>query len=493
MEGSELIDFLKNQLQSQKEQNEFLQKTVSSLNENIQVQTETIARLTEEIAELKEKLNKDSHNSSRPPSSDGYKKPKTKSLRQKSDRNAGGQKCHKAANLPAPRKVDEIERHYPEKCQGCPCFEKCRGTVCVQAEKRYAVDVIIKTKVTEHRVYRMNACAMHGGMSRGKFPEGINAFIQYGQNLTSLIVNLSMDGLSADHIHKIIGSMFGIPLSAGTVLNKIEKCASGITPVIERIKERLVKSPVLHFDETGCRVNGKTKWVHSSSSRKFTYLSVHEKRGKEGMDDNGIIPLFRGIAVHDCWKAYWRYPEIRHGICGVHILRELAGIIENYPGQEWAVLFRNMLQELYRLKKAYAGCGRRRLDRCYLDYYSLKYDEFLEQAERENPVPAVTGIKRGRRKKGRVLALAARLKEYKDSLLLFAENFEVPFSNNLAEQTIRNLKSKGKVAGCFRSDDGARWYLKIRSYIDSARKHGVNAFEAIRLAFTGSPETCFGF
>ena len=148
MEGSELIDFLKNQLQSQKEQNEFLQKTVSSLNENIQVQTETIARLTEEISELKEKLNKDSHNSSKPPSSDGYKKPKTKSLRQKSDRNAGGQKGHKAANLPAPRKVDEIERHYPEKCQGCPCFEKCRETVCVQAEKRYAVDVIIKTKVS---------------------------------------------------------------------------------------------------------------------------------------------------------------------------------------------------------------------------------------------------------------------------------------------------------------------------------------------------------
>jgi len=392
-----------------------------------------------------------------------------------------------------PEKVDKVEKHYPEKCFKCPCFEKCRGTICVQAEKRYTVDVIIKTNVVEHQVYRMNACAMHGGMYKGAFPEGVNGFIQYGPNLTSLIVNLSMDGLSTDHIHKIIGTMFDIPLSQGTVLNKIEKCASNIAPVIEKIKAQLIKSAVLNFDETGCRVDGKTKWVHSASNKDFTYLSVHEKRGKEGMDDNGIIALFNGIAVHDCWKAYWRYPEIIHSICGVHILRELVGIIENYPGQSWAVLFRDMLYELYRLKKSYIDCGRDKLDTCYLDYYSLRYNNLLELAKRENPLPAVTEIKRGRKKKGKVLALVARLEEYKDSLLLFANKFEVPFSNNLAEQTIRNLKSKGKVAGCFRSDEGAVWYLKIRSYIDSARKHGVNAFEAIKLAFIGSPETCFGF
>lgn len=168
-------------------------------------------------------------------------------------------------------------------------------------------------------------------------------------------------------------------------------------------------------------------------------------------------------------------------------------MIENHPHQRWAKMFRDLLHELYSLKKSYADCGRTRLDTCYLDYYSLKYDEIIGIARKENPPPLQAEIKRGRKKKGKVLALIERLAQLKDSMLLFARNFEVPFTNNAAERTIRNLKSKSKVAGNFRSDDGARWYLKIRSYIDSARKHGINAFEAVKLAFAVTPALCLGF
>ena len=476
-----------------KQQNEFLQKTVASLNQNIQIQTETIEKLTQKIADLEEQLHKNSHNSSKPPSSDGYSKPNPKSLRPKSDKKPGGQKGHKFLNLPVPKKIDRKVSHYPEKCMKCPLFEKCKGTVCVSAEKRYMIDIIIKTNVVEHDVFRMNGCAMEGGMPKGEFPEGLNSYVQYGENLSSLVVNLSMDGLSADHIHKTIGKMFGIPLSQGTVINKIEKCASLIAPLMTKIKDKLTASSVLHFDETGIRVDAKTKWVHSSSDKFFTYLSLSEKRGKEGMDSNGVLPLFKGIAVHDCWKAYWRFKNVTHSICGAHILRELLGVIENHPEQSWAKQFRDMLHELHRLKKSYAGCGRTKLDACYLDYYSLKYDEIIETARKENPVPLQPEIKRGRKKKGKILALVERLAELKDSMLLFVRNFEVPFTNNAAEQTIRNLKSKSKVAGNFRSDDGAVWYLKIRSYIDSSRKHGVNAFEAVKAAFAGNPDFCLGF
>ena len=486
MTDKEIIELLQMQLKSQQEQNDFLQKTVESLNQNIE-------KLTEKIAGLEEKLHKDSHNSSKPPSSDGYSKPKPKSLRQKSDRKPGGQKGHKFSNLSVPKRIDRTVSHYPSKCLACPLFEKCRGTVCVPAEKRYTIDVIVKTDVIEHQSYRMNACAMEGGMPKGEFPEGVNAYIQYGNNLNSLIVNLSMDGLSADHIHKTIGNMFGIPLSQGTVINKVQKCAALVAPVMAKIKDRLISSPVLNFDETGVRVDGKTKWVHSSSNGLFTYLTLSDKRGKAGMEENGVLPLFRGIAVHDCWKPYWKFPDVKHGICGVHILRELVGVIENHPEQRWARMFRGMLHELYRLKKSYAGCGRSKLDTCYLDYYDLKYDEIIGMARKENPPPVSASAKRGRRKKGRVLALIERLASLKDSMLLFARNFAVPFTNNSAEQTIRNLKSKSKVAGNFRSDDGAGWYLKIRSYIDSARKHGVNAFEAVKLAFSETPALCFGF
>lgn len=251
MTDSEIIELLQTQLKTQQQQNEFLQKTIESLNQNIQ-------SLTEEIADLKEKLNKDSHNSSKPPSSDGYKKLSPKSLRPKSDKKAGGQKGHKFSNLPTPKKIDRAISHYPTKCLKCPMFEKC-------------------------------------------------------------------------------------------------------------------------------------------------------------------------------------------------------------------------------------------LDSCYLDYYSQKYDEIIEIARKENPPPISTEQKRGRKKKGKVLALVERLSELKSSMLLFVRNFKVPFTNNSAEQTIRNLKSKSKVAGNFRSEDGASWYLKIRSYIDSARKFGINAFDAVKSAFIGKPDFCFGF
>ena len=479
MTDSETIEMLK-------QQNDFLQRTVASLNQNIE-------KLTEEISELKERLNKDSHNSSMPPSSDGYSKPKPKSLRQKSGRKAGGQTGHKSSNLSVPKKIDRTVRHYPSKCLKCHLFEECKGTVCVPAEKRYTVDIIVKTDVVEHQAYRMNACAEEGGMPVADFPEGVNAFIQYGNNLNSLIVNLSMDGLSADHIHKTIGNMFGIPLSQGTVINKLQKCAAHVAPVMSAIRDRLVQSPVVNFDETGVRVDGKTKWVHSSSDRLFTLLTLSEKRGKPGMEENGVLPRFKGIAVHDCWRPYWEFPDVRHGICGAHILRELVGVVENHPEQKWAKMFRDMLHELLRLKKTYIECGRSKLDSCYLDYYSLIYDEILEVARKENPPPVSTATKRGKKKRGKVLSLIERLSSLKDSMLLFARNFDVPFTNNSAEQTVRNLKSKVKVAGNFRSDDGTEWYLKIRSYIDSARKHGINAFEAVKLAFSETPALCFGF
>ena len=339
----------------------------------------------------------------------------------------------------------------------------------------------------------MNTCALEGGMPKAAFPEGVNAHIQYGNNLNSLIVNLSMDGLSADHIHKTIGNIFGIPLSQGTVINKIQKCAELVSPVMSKIKDKLIQSSILNFDETGVRVEGKTKWVHSSSNKQFTYLTLSEYRGKIGMEENGVLPLFKGIAVHDCWKPYWKFPDVKHGICGVHILRELVGVIENHPEQKWPKMFQDMLNELYILKKSYVNCGRNQLDNCYLDYYDLKYDEIIRIARKENPLPVITEVKRGRKKRGKVLALIERLACLKDSMLLFVRNFEVPFTNNSAEQTIRNLKSKSKVAGNFRSDDGAKWYLTIRSYIDSARKHGVNAFEAVRLAFIETPALCFRF
>ena len=90
-----------------------------------------------------------------------------------------------------------------------------------------------------------------------------------------------------------------------------------------------------HFDETGARVAGPLHWVHSASTSLLSLLTVHPKRGKVAMDAAGVLPGFQGVAVHDGWSPYWRYPDIRHALCSAHLLRELEGITDE-PGQGWA-------------------------------------------------------------------------------------------------------------------------------------------------------------
>ncbi len=368
MNDSELINFLQ-------EQNKFLQDTIKSLNENIE-------SLTAQVAELEEQLHRDSHNSSKPPSSDGLSKPNPKSLRKKSGKKAGGQPGHKSANFQTPSKVDRTETHYPAKCLSCKHFAECKKYVCVESRTRYNVDMIIKTTVTKHVTMRMNACAMDRGMPEGNFPGWLQSYVQYGPYLSAFIVALSNAGTSCDHIHKILGKVFSIPLSAGTVVNKINKCSANLEVVLNKIKEKLVKSNVNHFDETGTRIEGKTCWVHSCSNGKLTYLLPHKKRGKEGIEAGGILPAMKAgsVAVHDCWPPYFNFKNVRHGICSSHLLRELTGVYESRPEQIWAKEFRALLLEMKEQKEKSLACGFKELSSHRLDNFSRRYDRLIQKA-----------------------------------------------------------------------------------------------------------------
>jgi transposase len=479
MTDSELIKILQ-------QQNEFLQATIIKLNENI-------CNFTAQVEELQEQLNRNSHNSSKPPSSDGLTKPKPKSLRKPGGKTPGGQKGHKGPNLAVPPKIDKIVQHYPAKCLSCPHFNGCKGSVGCVVEAGHRVDIIIKTETERHEIIRMNACALHGGMPKGEFLEGLNSYVQYGPSLSAFIVALNNAGNGCGRIHKTLGSVFGIPLSAGTVVNKLEVCTSGIADVLKMIKKRLSESSVVNFDETGTRIEGTTQWVHSSSNADYTYLTADKKRGKDGMDSNGVIGAMKSgsVAVHDCWKPYWKVENVRHSVCAVHILRELVGVAENHLGQTWNRDFSAFLLEMKEEKEKLLQEGINGFEKAYLESFSSRYDLIMKKAFEENPYTEPPRCKRGRPKKGKVPALITRLTEYKDSVMLFAKDFNVPFSNNTAEQSVRSVKVKTKNAGCFRSIAGADFYLKIRSYLDTARRQGRNAYQALRQVFLGNPQFIF--
>ena len=488
-----LTEFEKMLLQTLEEKDQLIasmQATITSLQGSVDTMSATIAELNQVIEALKEQLKKNSNNSSKPPSSDGYKKPSPKSLQEKTGKKQGGQEGHEGKYLQAVAKADEVFEHMPVACKSCPNYEKCKGQACV-SEERTLIDAAVEVNIIAHKVLSVD-CPLHGGTLKGEFPENVRGPIQYGENLQSLVVALNTIGaLSINRIHTILGSVFNIPLSTGVIPTMVSRCADAVTGTVAKIRQKMAADGIGHFDETGTRVDGRTWWVHVACNDKFTYLYLNRKRGKEAMDTGGVLTMFEGIAVHDCWKPYWKYGNIRHAICNAHILRELNGVIENHPDQEWAPAFKKLLLDMLKAKDKALADEKEQLSNYLLNKFSKIYDEVLEKGLQENPLPEAPAKKRGRRKRGKVRALIDRLQEYKASVCLFIENFAVPFSNNQAEQDIRIVKVKTKVSGCFRTENGASDYLKIMSYVGTAKKHGMNPFVAIKQAITGDIQLVF--
>ena len=454
--------------------------------------TETVKELQETIRELQRQLNQNSQNSSKPPSSDGFKKPRTQSQRQKSGKKRGGQKRHPGSHMPIPHEPDEFKKHLPGKCASCPHLNDCtmKGDVFTCGEKRYEVNAVITTKVTEHQSVQVPSCPYSGEALSGEFPEEIRAYVQYGSSVSVLAGLLSTYGaVSTMRIHVLLGSLLGVSLSTGTINTMVSKCAQKVGNALETIKSMLVGAKVANFDETGTDVNGKTFWVHNSSTPELTYQTISQKRGQAGMEDNGVLTGFGGIAVHDCWSPYWKYGSVTHAVCNAHLLRELTGVEEYRPEHKWAPGFKALLRSMKKARDRAAGKGKTELSYYYLHKFDIEYDRLIKLADEECPLPPSPSLKtRGRRKKGKERSLIERLMSLKASVCLFIKDFRVPFDNNQAERDVRNVKTKTKVSGCFRTESGAQDYLDIMSYISTARKHGVSAFEALTDAFAGNAE-----
>ncbi len=465
----------------EKELTEQVEQLTALVNELLQKLDAAYAR----IAELEERLNKNSQNSSKPPSSDGYKKPAPKSLRKPSGRKQGGQPGHKGSTLNIAREPTETVSHMPNKCALCPRLAKCREKACV-AETRYVADAAVDVTLTAHEALEIE-CPRSKEHLRGSFPAGVNAPMQYGEKLSALVVAFNTVGaVSTNRIHELFGNVFEIPLSTGTVVKMVHNCAANIKPVMDRVRADIAGGAMAHFDETGCRVAQHLNWVHVASTESVTFLYLSDKRGSKGMDEGGILPDFHGIAIHDCWAPYWKY-DMEHGICCAHLLRELNGVKENHPEQKWASRFSKLLLDMKSAKEAAILAGQGSMDDTVYEKLDKRYDRIIRAAYRENPEPEAVSGKRGRRKRGKVLALIDRLQKYKDAVCLFAKNFAVPFDNNQAERDLRMVKVKVKVSGCFRTAEGCRDFLNILAYTSTAKKQKVNPFYAILLAVKNRP------
>jgi transposase len=260
----------------------------------------------------------------------------------------------------------------------------------------------------------------------------------------------------------------------------VRNCAEALKFTNEQIKQGLINSPVAHFDETGLRINNGLDWLHSASNKSLTHYFTHEKRGNDAIDDLGILTAFKGIAVHDFWKSYFKY-DCEHALCNAHLLRELTAIDEN-DKQAWAPKMKKLLLDIKAAVDADRQKGLNELDASVILDFETRYQENLNLAFRENPEVLKSG-KRGRPKQTVGRNLALRFDQYRVQILRFMRNFTVPFDNNRAEGDIRMMKVRQKVSGCFRTSEGAKDFCAIRGYLSTMRKQGHNALDVLVAVF----------
>lgn len=467
---------------------------IDELRKQIDQLNDLIKNLNETIKDLREQLNKNFGNSSKPPSSDGFKKPvnKNRSLRKKSGKKPGGQKGHNGSYLAVLSEPDHTKDHLHSDCTNCPHYEKCRAAAKVK-ETRYVIDAVVDVDITALNLLSVPCCPKCGCEKTGSFPDSVKNHIQYGENLEALVVTMNTVGaVSVNRTHEILSGVFNIPISTGTINNMVSHCAKKVEPVYDEIGEKLKDSPIGHADGTGTSINGVTKWVHDFSNGSFTYLALHKKRGFEAIKDIGLLTDYKGVLVHDCWSPYWKLEGVIHQLCCAHLLRELNGVAENHPEQKWAPQFRELLIKMKRSKERAIGQGKEAFRESTLKKYSECYDEIIKLAYEENPEPEKKPGKRGKQKRGKVHSLIDRLSKHKGEVCLFVNNFAVSFDNNQAERDIRSVKIKTKVSGFFKTEEGAKNYLKIMSFVSTARKLGRSAYEAIRSAVIGEPGAVMG-
>jgi transposase len=430
------------------------------------------------IAELEARLNLDSTNSGKPPSSDGLKK-KPAFPRKKGGRR-GGKPGHKGNTLKMVAQPDHESLHSP-KLSACNCGHSLSDIEALPGEeKRQVFDLPPRLlSVTEHRI-GLKCCPGCGEVHKGKFPAHVNAPAQYGPRVRALVSLLNVEqSLPVGRVSELFCSLTGYALNHNTIVSAVNRMAEDLEEETKLIKQKILAAPVAHADETGARIAGKLHWGHDLVTELYTYFFVHERRGRIALESSeSITDQFAGTLIHDCWSSYFNLDCSSHGLCGAHLLRELKNLSDNHQ-REWASQMHDLLMYAYKFSQN----GREVLPDGKLKVVRKQFAKILAAADKEEP-PAIIK-KKGRPKKSKGRNLMDRLVQYEDYVLNFAITENIPFTNNLAERDIRPWKTKLKVSGCFRTLDGAKRYARIKGFCSTVRKHGLSVYEQLLAAMDG--------
>ena len=379
------------------------------------------------------------------------------------------------------RKTTVEETVTVDACDACGA--DLSGIDPVERERRILYDIVFE--VVERRVdAEVKECPDCRARTKGRFPDTMPGPLQYGAGLQAFVINLLVAHmLSLRRAVALVQAISGLRLSEATCLGYVRRLHDALQSWEEAAIAHLLERPALHADETGFRVDGRTQWLHVVTDGSLTLKFLHRKRGREAIEEIGIIPRYTGTLVHDCWASYFAYDQCRHQLCGSHLLREIAFVVES-NGFRWARLMKKLLREACHRVNRSATKTLTETERLAV---RKRYRTILTQGGKELPeIPPRPKGKRGRIAKSDAHNLHERLVKHEESVLRFMGDPDVRFTNNFGEQKIRMAKVKIKVSGCFRTRFFAEAWCRISSYLSSMAALGYNPLVAIQIALAGN-------
>ena len=408
-------------------------------------------QLREELSKYK-KPKKSSYNSHIPPGQEPIENKelrRTQFLRVPSGLNPGGQVGHPGNYLPIPDHVDREEVHRPDNCPGCGA--SLSDFPEALAEERYQIDLPeIKAEVIRHKI--MSCLCSCGCLVRGTAPAHVRGHLSYGPGIGATVSYLNtVHHLPFKRTVDLMKELFDVPISEGSVYSIVQRLQSACRKTYDSIRDSLTARPVVGADETGMHISGALQWFWTFQTKDLTYIYPHTSRGKEAIDTHFPKGLPRSWLVTDRHASYFNVFVKGHQVCLAHLLRELTYLNELVPTQEWSGKMKTLLQEAIHKRKTlpWKKIDGEKLMRRFNDLLSEKVDHLHEDIQK----------------------LQTSLIRHREHVLNFLFHDFLPSDNNASERSIRPVKVKQKVSGCFRTDKGAMAYAVLHSITDTARKN----------------------
>lgn len=489
-----LLQMQRGQLAGQDELLVGKDELLAGKDELIDGQAKLIALLEDQNAQLRHRLGMDSTNSSTPPASDSIaakaKRRKANSQRERSkDRKPGGQKGHQGSGLELASQagVDDTVPVEPAECSTCgehlSTGSAGEGFTPVQ---QWDIPPVALSKI-QFNLMRRRCTAGH--LTQAPAPAGVSGPVCYGPNIRAFAAHIAYRGhVSMERTAEMLAELFGVPVSTGFVASCLARLSTRLAGFEADLKQALVTAPRLHHDETPVPVNGSTAYVYTARTDDLIWYGAYQTRTHAALEHFDILPRFAGVLIRDDWHGYHKYSDPTRGgtishvqLCCAHLQRELKAVWESDPQRQvWAEQMRQTLKKARFAVDTAIDAGTASLS---VDTIKGLRELYLNTAEQG--ITANTPGRTGRSHDG--YKLAKRMRERIDQVLYFTVDFDTEWTNNPAEQAIRMAKLQAKISGSWRSMRGLTAFCRIRSYIATAKAHGIGVFTALHDAFLGDP------